>query len=162
MNQLRLKKIPVEKAKRMIEMEWRACVPEQDCNEAVSGRLMKLALGFALWGIPVTISLLDVGKSQLIPGKGFEEEIAGIIAVYNDHLARTLDKGLIWRKKEVYWWTIIYQENPAVKLVEPELTDPDFFAKKNANFAITDLEAAETLGRYLENLPPYFDWNNPF
>jgi hypothetical protein len=162
MNQLRLKKIPVEKAKQMIEMEWRACVPEQDCNEAVNGRLMKLALGFALWGIPATISLLDTGKSQLIPGKGFEEEIARIIAVYNEHLARTSGKITVWRNKEVYWWMIIYQENPAVKLVEPELADPEYFVKKYSNLVITDLEAAEAFGGYLENLPSYFDWNNPF
>lgn len=161
MTKLKLKKIPKKQAEELVTIRpdtSRAHGLEQT-DGVFDDRLIQLARGFALWGIPVIILTHKAGDWLAVP-RDKEAEIVKIFAVYNELLSRQGEGGVAWKKQETYiGWDVVIHEYPSKKAGSSDLSS---CRKNQSDLAITDLEAAKAFGCFLQNLPPYFDWNEPF
>lgn len=156
MKKLKLDRIPKEQAEKLVKVQQ--ALGGGTVNLVVPDGLGKLAYGFAGWSIPAVIVACKEGKYRLAIRCELEAEMLRAIAVYNEYLLRRGEADIIWKKEAVYiGWNVVTHE------INCENAPYDYFCHTGGSgLAVTDFEAAEAFGQFLERLPSYFDWNQPF
>ncbi len=118
------------------------CMVGNLLEEGIDGSILDFSIGLAGWGIPVAVKKIDENRQWPSFPADFRRELERIVFVRNRVIDRCEAFPVLWEVDETGNGRL--QIGP-----EAVLCDADLFAR------------AAAFGKFLQELPPYFDWENP-